>query len=197
MLGRLKVNNCFKKPLLDTHSSISEMNFVSNLPGVNRASEVCPLNSSLSSVSFTSSSRTISPKYMPLIIFSKLQETTNSHQKVSKSWILKISQTLCSLTIFSVSAASVLSPYFSLCFLLFEAFSELFLSQENPDCRLKHLVNCWIDCQEIGSGIHVPQRMHPYNFGHSLTPLVPPLLQFMFSPFLLLYFSHLCYSPQK
>lgn len=62
----------------DAHSSISEMNFVSNLPGLSSASDVCPSNSSLSSVSRTSSSRTISPKYMPLIIFSKLREKTST-----------------------------------------------------------------------------------------------------------------------
>lgn len=58
----------------NTHSSISEMNLVSKLPGVNSASEGQPLNNSFSSVSFSRTRRTISPKYMPLIIFSNLEE---------------------------------------------------------------------------------------------------------------------------
>lgn len=65
---------------LDSHSSISEMNLVSKEPGSSSASEACPLNRKLSSVSFTRSSRTISPKYMPLIIFSKLQEAAAKEQ---------------------------------------------------------------------------------------------------------------------
>ena len=67
---------------LKSHSSISEMNFVWNFPGVRRASDVRPWNSSLSSVIFTSRRRTISPRYIPLIIFSKLLRETRSQTSI-------------------------------------------------------------------------------------------------------------------
>ena len=75
--------------LSDTHSSISEMNFVWNVFGVSSSSDVCPLNSSFSFASLTRTRRTISPKYMPLIIFSNLQWCNNrvDFNKQHKTWI--------------------------------------------------------------------------------------------------------------
>ncbi|TNN56182.1 hypothetical protein EYF80_033558 [Liparis tanakae] len=64
-------------------SEVRDMNLVSKASGVSSASDVRPPNSSWFSVSLTSRRRTISPRYMPLIIFSKLQEE-DEHRKRQK-----------------------------------------------------------------------------------------------------------------
>ncbi|TNN21483.1 hypothetical protein EYF80_068407 [Liparis tanakae] len=90
------------------------MNLVSKASGVSSASDVRPPNSSWFSVSLTSRRRTISPRYMPLIIFSKLQEEdehrkrqkhiceSSGHIKVKMSQFLFLLETLSEIFIFCI-----------------------------------------------------------------------------------------------
>lgn len=56
----------------NTHFSICDRNFVSKMPRVLSRSDILPLNKRPLAVKSISTFRTISPRYIPLIIFSYL-----------------------------------------------------------------------------------------------------------------------------
>jgi hypothetical protein len=56
-----------------TYCSMSDTKLVVKAPDVRRVSDVVPPNKTQSSTSFTRITRTISPRYLPLIYFSNLQ----------------------------------------------------------------------------------------------------------------------------
>lgn len=75
---------CSITDLVTTYCSMSDTKLVVKAPEVRRVSDAVPLNRTQSSTSFTIITRTISPRYLPLIYFSNLQNIQNRISPTSK-----------------------------------------------------------------------------------------------------------------
>lgn len=73
----------FSSPTGSNHLSICERNFVSKMPLVLSVSEICPLNRNPLLVISMSILRTISPRYIPLHIFSYLQDKSERNKETT------------------------------------------------------------------------------------------------------------------
>jgi hypothetical protein len=63
-----------------TYCSMSDTKLVGKAPEVRSVSDAVPPNKTQSSTSFTRITRTISPKYLPLIYFSNLKKKKNNNK---------------------------------------------------------------------------------------------------------------------
>jgi hypothetical protein len=94
------MNCCLITEFVITYCSMSDTKLVVKAPEVRRVSDAVPPNRTQSSTSFTRTTRTISPRYLPLIYFSNLQ-TYKTEFHIQANLVLQITTytwgTRCSL----------------------------------------------------------------------------------------------------